>query len=80
VRCVDKEGVGVFSHQIPARLLTEEDAVAGLEGVACWELDPASLPPQLLRLGWERERSSLSKSLIWVSLKHEPNVCVFFGK
>lgn len=56
VRCVDKEGVRDFSHQIPARLLTKEDAVAGLEGLDCWELDPASLPPQLLRLGWDREK------------------------
>jgi Domain of unknown function (DUF3444) len=56
VRCVDKEGVRVFSHQIPARLLTQKDAVTGLEGLTCWELDPASLPPQLLCLGWEREK------------------------
>ncbi|KAJ4783634.1 DNAJ heat shock N-terminal domain-containing family protein [Rhynchospora pubera] len=56
VSWVDKEGVRVFSHQIPARLLTEKDAVVGLEGVDCWELDPASLPPQLLCLDWEKKK------------------------
>ncbi|KAJ3672602.1 hypothetical protein LUZ60_007323 [Juncus effusus] len=63
VRFVEREEeIRVFSHQIPSRKLTGEDLITGLEGFECWELDPASLPPQLLCIAWEREKimSSLS--------------------
>ncbi|XP_039117473.1 ent-copalyl diphosphate synthase AN2, chloroplastic-like [Dioscorea cayenensis subsp. rotundata] len=48
VKWLEKDNVRLFSHQIPARKLTD------MEGVdfpgECWELDPASLPADLLRL------------------------------
>ncbi|ONK71562.1 uncharacterized protein A4U43_C04F9930 [Asparagus officinalis] len=46
VTWLEKEDVRLFSHQIPARkLLGEEDENLPRE---CWELDPASLPSELL--------------------------------
>ncbi|KNA23036.1 hypothetical protein SOVF_028520 [Spinacia oleracea] len=46
IRWLDKGDFRLFSHQIPARKLSEEEA-PHLSG-GCWELDPASLPPDLL--------------------------------
>ncbi|XP_039141365.1 uncharacterized protein LOC120278701 [Dioscorea cayenensis subsp. rotundata] len=49
VKWLEKDNVRLFSHQIPARKLTDMEGV-DLPG-ECWELDPASLPADLLRLG-----------------------------
>ncbi|KAL0447736.1 UNVERIFIED_CONTAM: hypothetical protein Slati_1901500 [Sesamum latifolium] len=46
VVCLSKDDVKLFSHQIPAKKLSGEEA-SGLPK-DCWELDPASLAPQLL--------------------------------
>ncbi|KAL9230793.1 hypothetical protein vseg_006098 [Gypsophila vaccaria] len=46
VRSLEKNEIRVFSHQIPARKLSK-DEVPRLTG-DCWELDPASLPQDLL--------------------------------
>lgn len=48
VRWLEKDDIRLFSHQIPARKLSSDDA-PDLSG-DCWELDPASLPPDLLTL------------------------------
>ncbi|KAM7493847.1 hypothetical protein LguiB_028456 [Lonicera macranthoides] len=52
VRWLEKDDVRMFSHQIPARKLSGEEA-SGLPK-DCWELDPASLPPELLTIGWRK--------------------------
>uniref|UniRef100_A0A7N0V519 J domain-containing protein n=1 Tax=Kalanchoe fedtschenkoi TaxID=63787 RepID=A0A7N0V519_KALFE len=49
---LEKVDVRLFSHQIPARKLSEVEAPKHLKD--CWELDPASLPHNLLTSGWER--------------------------
>ncbi|KAK9699013.1 hypothetical protein RND81_08G147500 [Saponaria officinalis] len=46
VRTLEKNDITVFSHQIPATKLSKDDAPQ-LTG-DCWELDPASLPQDLL--------------------------------
>lgn len=52
IRCLEKDDVWLFSHQIPARKLSGDEAPELLKD--CWELDPASLPPDLLAVGWRR--------------------------
>ncbi|CAN0890715.1 Chaperone protein dnaJ 49 [Linum grandiflorum] len=49
VKHVKKDGLEVFSHQIPARKLSTEEMPELPRD--CWELDPASLPSVLLRIG-----------------------------
>ncbi|XP_023750161.1 uncharacterized protein LOC111898496 [Lactuca sativa] len=49
IRWLEKHDAGLFSHQIPARKLSGEE-VKDLSG-DCWELDPASLPTDLLIIG-----------------------------
>ncbi|KAK8946311.1 hypothetical protein KSP40_PGU018763 [Platanthera guangdongensis] len=48
VRWLEKDEVMLFSHQVPARKLTETDGM-NVPG-DCWELDPASLPADLLQV------------------------------
>ncbi|PKU77241.1 Chaperone protein dnaJ 49 [Dendrobium catenatum] len=48
VRWLEKDDIMLFSHQIPARKLAETDGL-NLPG-DCWELDPASLPADLLQI------------------------------
>lgn len=50
IRWLEKDEFRLFSHQIPGRKLSGEEA-PGLPR-DCWELDPASLPPNLLTIGW----------------------------
>lgn len=50
IRWLEKYDVRLFSHQIPARKLTGDD-IPDLPK-DCWELDPASLPSDLLTIGW----------------------------
>ncbi|CAN6223480.1 unnamed protein product [Urochloa humidicola] len=50
VRSLQKGDLGALSHQIPARKVSKGEGSALPPG-DCWELDPASLPPELLRLG-----------------------------
>ncbi|XP_057977913.1 J protein JJJ2 [Malania oleifera] len=52
IRWFEKDDVRLFSHQIPARKLSGEE-VPNLSK-DCWELDPASLPPELQTIGWGR--------------------------
>ncbi|KQK19743.1 uncharacterized protein LOC100835874 [Brachypodium distachyon] len=49
VQSLQKGDVGVLSHQIPARKVPKGDA-SELPPGDCWELDPASLPSELLRI------------------------------
>ncbi|CAN6215405.1 unnamed protein product [Urochloa humidicola] len=49
VRSLQKGDLGALSHQIPARKVSKGEGSALPPG-DCWELDPASLPPELLRL------------------------------
>ncbi|KAF8380777.1 hypothetical protein HHK36_028271 [Tetracentron sinense] len=49
---LEKNDVRLFSHQIPARKLSGMEAPDLLKD--CWELDPASLPSDLLNIGWGR--------------------------
>lgn len=51
IKWFEKDEVRLFSHQIPARKLSGKEAPELLKD--CWELDPASLPPELLTIGWE---------------------------
>ncbi|KAK8516434.1 hypothetical protein V6N13_097724 [Hibiscus sabdariffa] len=52
IRWLEKDDTRLFSHQIPARKLSGNDFPDLLKD--CWELDPASLPPDLLAIGQER--------------------------
>ncbi|XP_042476299.1 uncharacterized protein LOC122057992 [Macadamia integrifolia] len=49
IRWLEKDNVLLFSHQIPARKLSGIEAPDLPKD--CWELDPASLPPDLLYVG-----------------------------
>ncbi|XP_008448629.2 uncharacterized protein LOC103490746 [Cucumis melo] len=46
IRWFEKDDIRLFSHQIPARKLSIDEALGQLKD--CWELDPASLPSDLL--------------------------------
>lgn len=46
IRWFEKDDIRLFSHQIPARKLSIDEALGHLKD--CWELDPASLPSDLL--------------------------------
>ncbi|XP_047970419.1 uncharacterized protein LOC125213750 [Salvia hispanica] len=48
VVCLGAKDIKIFSHQIPSKKLFGEEASGLPKG--CWELDPASLTPQLLSL------------------------------
>lgn len=50
IKWLEKDDMRVFSHQIPARKLSGEEAFIAAKD--CWELDPASLPPELLAISW----------------------------
>ncbi|KAL6002437.1 hypothetical protein ACLOJK_034369 [Asimina triloba] len=52
IKWLEKDDVQLFSHQIPARKLSGEEAPELPKD--CWELDPASLPSDMLRIGWGR--------------------------
>lgn len=52
IRWLEKDNVRLFSHQIPARKFTGDEVPDHLKD--CWELDPASLPSDLLTIGWGR--------------------------
>ncbi|GMI94009.1 hypothetical protein like AT2G35540 [Hibiscus trionum] len=52
IRWLEKDDIRLFSHQIPARKLSGNDVPDLLKD--CWELDPASLSPDLLAIGRER--------------------------
>nr|KJB25212.1 hypothetical protein B456_004G181800 [Gossypium raimondii] len=45
IRWLEKDDIRLFSHQIPARKLSGDDVPDLLKD--CWELDPASVPPDL---------------------------------
>lgn len=49
---LDKDDFRLFSHQIPAKKLSGDEAT-GLTG-DCWELDPSALPPEPHALGLGR--------------------------
>ncbi|KAG6399417.1 hypothetical protein SASPL_140898 [Salvia splendens] len=48
VACLGAKDIKIFSHQIPSKKLSGEEASGLPKG--CWELDPASLTPQMLSL------------------------------
>ncbi|XP_065868396.1 J protein JJJ2 [Euphorbia lathyris] len=48
VRRIPKEEMFRFSHQVPNRVLTGEEAPKAPKG--CWELDPAATPLELLQV------------------------------
>ncbi|GAB4834789.1 hypothetical protein Ancab_033057 [Ancistrocladus abbreviatus] len=52
IRWLEKVDTRMFSHQIPAIKLSGYEAPDHLK--ECWELDPASLPPELLSITGER--------------------------
>ncbi|KAL4570440.1 hypothetical protein LXL04_026092 [Taraxacum kok-saghyz] len=52
VRWLEKHDTRLFSHQIPARKVSGEE-VLEVSG-DCWELDPASLPSDLLTIGCKK--------------------------
>ncbi|CAD6262597.1 unnamed protein product [Miscanthus lutarioriparius] len=49
VHFLQKDDLGVLSHQIPARKVPKGEG-STLPPGDCWELDPASLPPELLHI------------------------------
>ncbi|XP_071723735.1 uncharacterized protein [Rutidosis leptorrhynchoides] len=49
IRWLEKDNFRLFSHQIPARKFTGDEVPNDLKD--CWELDPASLPSDLLSIG-----------------------------
>lgn len=52
IRWLEKDDVRMFSHQIPARKLSKDEAADLPKD--CWELDPASLPKDLLTIAWHK--------------------------
>ena len=52
IRWQEKCKNGIFSHQIPARKITDREIRDAPRD--CWELDPASLSSGLLQIGWNR--------------------------
>lgn len=48
IKFLQKDELKLFSHQVPARKISEAEEL-DLPG-DCWELDPASLPPHLLKI------------------------------
>jgi hypothetical protein len=50
VHTLQKGDLGALSHQIPARIVSRGEG-STLPPGDCWELDPASLPSELLRVG-----------------------------
>ncbi|GAV74568.1 DnaJ domain-containing protein/DUF3444 domain-containing protein [Cephalotus follicularis] len=52
IRWLEKDDFRLFSHQIPARKISGNEAPDDIKD--CWELDPASLPSDLLTIGWGR--------------------------
>ncbi|KAK4788924.1 hypothetical protein SAY86_020243 [Trapa natans] len=48
VRRIPREEMLQFSHQVPGHLLTGEEAQHAPKG--CWELDPAAMPQDLLKV------------------------------
>lgn len=52
IRWFEKDNIQLFSHQIPARKLSIDEALGHLKD--CWELDPASLPSDLLTTYWNK--------------------------
>ena len=52
IRWLEKDDIRMFSHQIPARKLCGEESIDPSKDY--WELDPASLPSDLLTIGWQR--------------------------
>ncbi|MCE3051759.1 hypothetical protein HAX54_050713 [Datura stramonium] len=50
---IPREEMFCFSHQVPSYLLTGQEAPNALTG--CWELDPAALPLELLRVMTDAE-------------------------
>lgn len=51
VKWLERSETQLFSHQIPARKLSDTE-MQDLP-CECWELDPASLPSDLLQIGWK---------------------------
>ncbi|GAB2273414.1 hypothetical protein Dimus_008209 [Dionaea muscipula] len=51
IKWLEKDDFRLFSHQIPARKLSGEEVLDHLKD--CWELDPASLPADLLTISYE---------------------------
>ncbi|KAL8117512.1 uncharacterized protein LOC141661996 [Apium graveolens] len=50
IKWLEKDDIRLFSHQIPARKLSGEEV--SIPAKDCWELDPASVPPELLAISW----------------------------
>ncbi|GJN01118.1 hypothetical protein PR202_ga18357 [Eleusine coracana subsp. coracana] len=50
VYTLQKSDLGALSHQIPARMVSKGEG-STLPPGDCWELDPASLPSEFLRVG-----------------------------
>ncbi|KAK6947366.1 DnaJ domain [Dillenia turbinata] len=69
IRWIEKDDVRFFSHQIPARKLSE--AEAPIKSKDCWELDPASLPPELLTLS---KLKSFGEDLCGATRRKEPGM------
>eukprot|EP00258_Populus_trichocarpa_P038153 XP_024454172.1 uncharacterized protein LOC7456100 [Populus trichocarpa] len=53
VRLLEKDDIWLFSHQIPSRKFSGDEVADNLKD--CWELDPASLPSNLLTVGGEAD-------------------------
>ncbi|KAI5656377.1 hypothetical protein M9H77_25170 [Catharanthus roseus] len=52
VRWLEKVDFRLFSHQIPSKKLSGKEAASLPKD--CWVLDPPSLPPEPLTIGWGR--------------------------
>ncbi|XP_009623439.1 uncharacterized protein [Nicotiana tomentosiformis] len=60
IRHIPKEEMFRFSHQVPSYLLTGQEAPKVPSG--CWELDPAALPLELLRVMTDAEIEAEKKA------------------
>ncbi|XP_055827146.1 uncharacterized protein LOC129895449 [Solanum dulcamara] len=56
---IPREEMFRFSHQVPSYLLTDQEAPNAPTG--CWELDPAALPSELLRVMTDAEIEARGK-------------------
>ncbi|KAG6780821.1 hypothetical protein POTOM_013700 [Populus tomentosa] len=53
IRLLEKDDIWLFSHQIPSRKFSGDEVADNLKD--CWELDPASIPSNLLNVGGEAD-------------------------
>ncbi|GMQ04176.1 hypothetical protein CsSME_00049687 [Camellia sinensis var. sinensis] len=73
IKWLEKDDFRLFSHQIPARKLSVEEGSDLSKD--CWELDPASLPPELLTVGYSVPRAERTTEKLNCK-RAKPQICL----